>query len=149
VTVMTVAIPLDTDQTIYPNNPCTAPRFGIYLIEGVSTDIRFHLQSVVENPWCSVKGGEFGADQIACECDPDRRKNMRHISEHYALLDAIGGCSYLLAVRYCANTSHALQKGGIKVFKIPPIIDKIDNAIKNFLIGACFANKVQYIHHGA
>ena len=145
---MTIAIPLHKNTTLYHDNPCTAPKFGIYNIEGNRTNICFSLITVVDNPWCGVKCDQFGQDQIACSCDPERKKNMRHISEHYALLDAIGGCSYLLADHYCDNTSRALQKGGVKVFKIPPIIDKIDNAIKNFLIGASLASKVQHIHHG-
>jgi predicted Fe-Mo cluster-binding NifX family protein len=146
---MKIAIPLHEQLTLYHNNPCTAPKFAIYLIEGDTSHIVFSLEVIVDNPWSGVKCDRYEDEQISCNCDPDRRKSMRHISEHYALLDAIGGCSYLLADRYCDNTTRALGNGGITIFKIPPIINKIDNAIKNFLIGASFASTVEHIHHAS
>jgi predicted Fe-Mo cluster-binding NifX family protein len=73
--------------------------------------------------------------------------SIGHICEHYALLETISNCNYLLASNYCENTFNTLSKGGIIIFKIPRIIKNIDIAIKNFLIGASFANKLQNIHH--
>jgi predicted Fe-Mo cluster-binding NifX family protein len=146
---MKIAIPVNQKMTLYHHNPCTAPKFAIYTIEGGSSDIRYSLSHVVDNPWLEPKCNEFGEDQINCNCDAERRSNVRHICEHYALLDAVTGCSYLLADRYCKNSFRALQNGGIKIFKIPPIIERTDSAIKNFLIATSRASKVQYIHQTA
>jgi predicted Fe-Mo cluster-binding NifX family protein len=146
---MKIAVPLNQQMTLYHDNPCTAPKFGIYTIEGDASDIRFSLSRVVENPWFEPKCNDFGEDQITCSCDAERRSNIRHICEHYALLDAVNGCSYLLADRYCENSFRALRNGGVKVFKIPPIIERIDSAIKNFLIATSLASKVQYIHNAS
>ena len=146
---MKIAIPLHRQLTLYHYNPCTAPKFAIYQIEGDSSRIVYRLEVIVDNPWSAVKGDDFGEDQVTACCDVDRRSNIRHISEHYALLDAIGGCRYLLADLCCDNLQRALGKGGIEVFKIPPIVNKIDNAIKNFLIGASLASTVEHIHHAS
>ena len=146
---MKIAIPLHKQLTLYHHNPCTAPKFAIYTIEGDPSSVVFALDMIVDNPWAEVKCDNYDSDQVFCECDLERRESMRHIAEHYALLDAIGGCSYLLADRYCDNTTRALGNGGIKIFKIPPIINKIDNAIKNFIIGASLASTVEHIHHAS
>lgn len=146
---MKIAIPLHQQLTLYHDNPCTAPKFAIYLVEGDRSNISFKLSHIVDNPWSGLKCNTFEDEQVSCSCDIDRRKSMRHIAEHYALLDAIGGCSYLLADNYCDNIIRALENGGIQVFKIPPIVNKIDNAIKNFLIGASLASKLEHIHHAS
>jgi predicted Fe-Mo cluster-binding NifX family protein len=79
----------------------------------------------------------------------DTKTDIQHICEHYALLETISSCTYLLADNYCKNTFSTLKKGGITVFRIPSIIKNVDQAIKNFLIGASFANKIQNIHHAS
>ena len=146
---MKIAVPLNDTFTFYHRNPFTAPKFAIYSIEGDRSHLTFGLFAVVENPWSAINDGGFEESQIACDCDSKQCTNMHHVFEHYALLDAIGGCSYLLADHYCDNTSRALNNGGIKVFKIPPIINKIDSAIKNFLIGASLASTFKHIHHAS
>jgi predicted Fe-Mo cluster-binding NifX family protein len=146
---MQIAIPLNDQLSLYHSNPCTAPKFAIYAIEGDRTHLSFRLTQIVDNPWCRIKCANFEEEAVACDCDPDRRNSMRHISEHYALLDAIGECSYLLADRYCENTKRAMKNGGVRIFKIPSIIKQTDMAIKNFLIGAELANTMQHIHHAS
>jgi len=146
---MKIAIPLDKDFMFYRNNPFTAPKFAIYFIEGDKTNISFSKSTIVENRRCANKSNIFEDSQVACACDIDSKKDIQHICEHYALLETINGCSYLLADNYCENTSSTLKKGGVTVFKIPTIIKNIDIAIKNFLIGASFANKIQNIHHAS
>lgn len=146
---MTIAIPVHPDHRLYHDNPCTAPRFALYDIEGPESNVQVRLKTEVDNPLCQVTHNCFDAEKIACSCNETQQKNIQHISEHYALLEAIAGCSYLLADRYCANTSRTLKNGGIELVKIPPFIDKIESAIKNFLIGASLANQVQHIHHAS
>ena len=118
-------------------------------IEGDASDIRFRLIRVVENPLCEPRCNTFSEEEINCSCDDERRSNIRHLCDHYALLDAVSGCSVLLADRYCDNTSRAMQNGSVELFKIPPIIGRVDTAIKNFLIATSLASKVQHIHHAS
>jgi len=146
---MKIALPLHPEFTFYHQNPFTAPRFAIYTIEGERTHVTFKLASIVDNPWCDLNEGQFEEKQLGCSCDDSECTNMRHVFEHYALLDAIGGCSYLLVDRCCENTSRALGNGGVKVYKIPPIIHRIDSAVKNFLIGASLASTFKHIHHAS
>lgn len=147
--VMTIAIPLNNMQMFYQFNPHTAPKFAIYFIDGDKTNITFSLRTIVDNPWSNLRLDSFEEEQIKCRCDIERRNSMRHKCDHYALLDLIGGCSYLLANQYCENTAKSMKNGGITIFKIPPIINKSEIAIKNFLIGESLANKVQYIHNAS
>ena len=144
---MEIAIPTDDKHAIYHDNAYTAPKFAIYSIILGKTEISFSLKSIIENPLSRLKCEGFEDDQLACHCDFERSQSQRHIYEHYALLDVIGGCSYLLANQYCKNVIRSMENGGITIYKIPPIIKKIDMAIKNFLIGASIANKVQNIHY--
>ncbi len=144
---MEIAIPTDNQHAIYHNNPYTAPKFAIYSIILGEAIITFSLKSIVENPLKRLKCDSFENDQLTCSCDEERANSLRHIYEHYALVDVISGCTYLLANNYCKNVARTMEKGGIIVYKIPPIIKKIDMAIKNFLIGASLANQVQQIHN--
>ncbi|WP_345979017.1 hypothetical protein [Sulfurimonas sp. HSL3-2] len=144
---MEIAIPTDDQHAIYHDNPYTAPKFAIYSITLGTTDIFFSLKAIVENPLKRLKCNSFEDDQLTCSCDEERASSLRHIYEHYALVDVISGCSYLLANHYCKNVVRTMERGGIIVYKIPPIIKKIDMAIKNFLIGASLANQVQNIHN--
>lgn len=144
---MEIAIPTDDHDAIYLDNAYTAPKFAIYsIILRDKTNISFYLKSIVENPLSRIKCEGFENDQLACSCELDRSNSQRHVYEHYALLDVISGCSYLLANSYCKNVIRTMENGGIIIYKIPPIIKKIDMAIKNFIIGASLANKVQHIH---
>jgi len=146
---MMIAVPEDNDLTFYHDNPFTAPKFAIYSIEGDKTNVSFSKSAIVENHRHLFKCNIIEESQIACDCDMDAKKDIEHICEHYSLLESISNCSYLLADKYCENTSNTLKKGGVIVFKIPTFIKDINVAIKNFLIGASLANKVQYIHNAS
>jgi len=144
-----IAIPLNDNQSIYHYNPYTAPKLAIYNIDIDRQDVQFALSNVVESPWKSNSNKKFKENVIKCDCNKKTQTNMSHICEHYSLLEVISDCSYLLADNFCANTSRALKIGGITVFKIPSIINRTDLAIKNFLIGASFANRIQNIYNAS
>jgi predicted Fe-Mo cluster-binding NifX family protein len=146
---MKIVIPLNNDLNFYHDNPITAPRFAIYTIEIKRSYVRTSLEHIIENPWNRTNNGKYEASQIQCACDQDRCADLAHISEHYFLLDSIGGCDYLLADHYCENIHRALVNGGITIYKIPPFIHQSDYAIKNFLLGASLANTIQNIHHAS
>ncbi len=146
---MKIAVPVNNIMTFYHFNPFTAPKFAIYSIDGDRNKVTFRLQSVVENPWVGTDFGEFETKQVTCNCDSSACANMQHISEHYALLDVIGGCDYLLVDLHCDNVSRALKNGGIQVYKTPPIIHKIDTAIKNFILGVSLASTFKHIHYAS
>lgn len=144
---MKVAVPTDNELSFYHANPITAPKFSIYTIEGSYMDLTFHLVDIVINPWIILNRGVFNEKQICCECGEEECLDIRHVSEHYALLEVIGECDYLLADHYCANTLSALKKASVEVFKIPSIIKKIDYAIKNFILGASLADNIKHVHN--
>ncbi|MBU0721647.1 hypothetical protein KJ877_09920 [bacterium] len=146
---MKIAVPLDDNLLFYRNNPYTAPKFGIYTIDIKNAQVSFGISDIVDNPKYTHKSIRFNECQMRCECDFSAKKDINHICEHYALLETIGECSYLLADKFCDNTLNSLKNGGVKVFKIPTIINKTETAIKNFLIGASFANKIQNIHYAS
>lgn len=146
---MKIALPLNEKMSLYFDNPHTAPRFAIYNIEGTRDNIRFSLSSIVQNPWHSIKCNDFEEEQLKCNCSDERKNSIKHKCEHYSILESIKGCTYLLAYRYCLNTKQSLKNSGIKVLKVPPIINTIDMAIKNFLIGASLASTIKHIHHAS
>jgi len=146
---MKVAVPLTKELMLYSDNPYTAAKFAIYLIVGDKTDVSYSLVEIVDNPRYIEVSDRVEEIERECACDLERQNDIQHICEHYSILESIGSCSYLLAARYCKNTIKSLQNGGIKIFQIPTIIKKADIAIKNFLIGASFANKIQNIHHAS
>jgi len=147
---MKIALPISESDTLYKNNPLTAPKFAIYNIEITkSADVYFSLDSIIENRFYQTKGTSFDTNELSCNCDKSREQNLRHICDHYALHELIKGCSYLLASKYCLNTKNSMQSVGIKIFKIPAIINKINFAINNFIIGGSLAYKITDIHHAS
>lgn len=146
---MQIAVPTDHDDAIYLDNVYTAPKFAIYTVLQEDKKVIFFLKNVVENPLRKMKSDFFDEAQLKCSCDTKNSSELTHIYEHYSLLDTISGCSYLLANRYCKNVIRSMKSGGIIIYKIPSIIKQTDTAIKNFLIGASFANTSQQIHHAS
>lgn len=146
---MKIALPIDESLSFYKDNPHTAPKFAIYNIEIGEIDIFFSLDKIIENKLFRVKSNEFEEQERKCECATQRQENLRHKCDHYSLLEEINGCSYLLANKCCTNTQNSMKIGGIKVFTIPPIINKIDIAIKNFIIGGSLASQIRQIHHAS
>jgi len=146
---MKIALPVNNAMTLYRDNPHTAPKFAIYEIKNSQDCVIFTLASIVQNPWNIMREKNFDNNQVQCKCDFIKENTISHKCEHYALLDAINGCKYLLANQYCKNTKNTMRNGGIIISKIPPIINQIDMAIKNFLIGASLADTIKHIHHGS
>jgi predicted Fe-Mo cluster-binding NifX family protein len=146
---MMFAVPLANDLKLYRQNPCTAPKFGIYTVDGEPSNVSFMRLRIMDNPWLKNSCEGFEGEQINCNCASDQQKSFRHKTEHYAILEAIAGCSFLLANNYCKNTLQTLKNGGIKIYEIPNIITNIDSAIKNFLVGAYLARSIKHIHHDA
>ena len=146
---MKIALPVKDNLTIYKDNPHTAPKFAIYSIEKLHETIEYSLLSIIENPMSKLKDKKFEDGEIGCNCSVEKQDNLEHKCEHYSLLEILHECSYLLASKYCKNTQSSLKKAGIKIFKIPTIISRIDMAIKNFIIGASLASKIKNIHHAS
>ena len=146
---MKVAIAMTSNHNVYHNNPCTAPKFAVYTIEKEDKQIRYALSAVFDNPALAKNAHTFTDAEIYCRCNIDQQNDFSHACQHYALLDVIGGSNYLLADKYCQNTLRSLNNGGVAIYKIPSIINKVDIAIKNFLLGAHFASTVQHIHHAS
>ena len=146
---MKIAIPVNDLLALYKHNPLTAPKFAIYDIESVNSEVYFSLHSILENKLSKHKNHIFTTKEIMCTCDLEKKNNLLHKCEHYALLELIGDCSYLLADRYCDNTKKSMKQGGVILFRIPTIINKVEIAIKNFLIGGSIANKIKHIHHAS
>jgi predicted Fe-Mo cluster-binding NifX family protein len=144
---MKIALPLDAQLVLYKQNPFTAPKFGIYLIETTPKEVLVRLDAIMTNPMHAIVRQNFLEDQIVCDCDERAQNCFNHICEHYSLLEVIGGCRYLLADNFCKNTCHTLKNGGVEVFKIPSIIKTAEMAIKNFLIGANLAKKISHIRN--
>lgn len=146
---MRIAIPFNQKMELYRRNPSTAPRFGIYDIEPGNGAIDVKLLGIEVNPWCENSCSGFPDTDAECNCDDDRQQDIRHITEHYALLEVLTGCTYVLADNFCSNTKRALENGGIRVFKYPSVIRTAENAIKNFIIGASLANTVEHVHYAS
>ncbi len=146
---MKIALPVKDNLTMYKNNPHTAPKFAIYSIDKIHETIEYSLLSIIENPMSKLKDKMFDNEEIACNCSAEKQNNLEHKCEHYSLLETLHDCSYLLASRYCKNTQNSLKKAGIKIFKIPAIISRLDIAIKNFIIGASLASKIKNIHNAS
>jgi len=146
---MKIAIAITSDNHVYQNNPCTAPKFAIYTINKDNIQISFSLTAVFDNPAFTQNAQTFSNEEISGTCSIERQQNFSHACEHYAMLDVIGGSSYLLADKCCKNTLKSLKNGGVSIYKIPTFIRDVHIAIKNFLIGANYANTLQHIHYAS
>lgn len=146
---MKIAVPFGNQLELYRLNPTTAPKFGIYDIDSTKNGVNIRLISVEMNPWCKNSCEAFDATAEQCACDDIRQNDIRHITEHYALLEVLSGCRYVLADAYCDNTRRALNNGGITLFKYPSVIRSAEGAIKNFIIGASLAYTVEHIHYAS
>lgn len=144
---MIVAIPMDAMKRVYHKNPCTATLFAFYEVKGERSDIRYrHIEDKL-NPWETWDGDMVKSPIMKeCGCDTQMQKDPRHISEHYALLQVLGKCSYLIVNEYCLNIRNAIRSVGIKIHKIPPFVKTAEEAINHFIIGAEIADHVQNIH---
>ncbi|MGD9969605.1 MAG: hypothetical protein AB7S65_04060 [Sulfuricurvum sp.] len=142
-----VAIPLDAMNRVYHMNPCTSPMFAIYELDGKRSDLRYRHVETRLNPW-EKTNGSMVCDPVmkACGCDPHSAQDPHHVCEHYAVLEVVGKCNYLIVDQYCLNTLHTMKNVGIKVHKIPPFITTAEAAIKHFVIAANFADHLESIN---
>lgn len=144
---MTIAVPMDALKRVYHFNPCSAPMFSLYEVIGDRKDIRYRFIETKLNPWEKHSGAMVNDPKmIACECEVDFAKDPHHISEHYALLEVIGKCDYLIVDQYCLNTLFAMKNVGIKIYKIPPFLKTAEEVLTHFIIGANLADHLQYIN---
>ncbi|MDD5053041.1 MAG: hypothetical protein PHO27_09960 [Sulfuricurvum sp.] len=144
---MLVAIPMDAMMRVYHNNPCSATMFAIYEVVGERRDIRYRYVDTRLNPWEKHEGEMVRDPRMkACECELDLSKDPHHISEHYALLEVIGKCDYIIVDLYCLNTLYAMRNVGIKIHKIPPFLKTAEEVINHFVIGTEIAEHLQYVH---
>ena len=146
---MKIAVAMTSNNHVYHSNPCTAPKFGIYTIKKEGSNVSFALSAIFENPIFAKNDHHFTDEEKNCNCSIERQQDFNHACEHYALLDIIGGSSYLLADKFCKNTQRSLVNGGISIYKVPPIVREVNIAIKNFLLGANYAHTVQHIYHAS
>lgn len=144
---MIIAIPMDAAKRVYHKNPCTSPTFALYEVKGQRKDIRYRYLETKVNPW-ERSNGDMVRDPVmkACACDSEQARDPYHVSEHYALLEAIGKCTYMIVDQYCLNTLHALKNVGIKIHKVPPFVKTAEEALNHFIIGAEIADNLQNIH---
>ena len=146
---MKIALPIENTLTLCKDNPHTAPKFAIYNIDIIQEDIHYSLHSIIENQLSKLRNNEFSQEERKCSCNTKTSNNIRHKCEHYSLVEMLSDCSYLLANQCCQNTKNCLKASSIKIIQIPPFIKQIDMAIKNFIIGGSFANKITQIHNAS
>lgn len=144
---MKIALPVNDMLTLYKYNPHTAPKFAIYTIVTVGDELHFSLHCVLENKLSKHNNHLFNTEEMTCNCHLEEKNNLSHKCEHYSPLELIGDCSYLLASSYCENTKASMEQGGVILFKVPSIINKVEIAIKNFLIGGSIATQIKQIHN--
>lgn len=144
---MIVAVPLDETKNVFHHNPCACSMFSLYEVSGNRKEIRYKLLDTKLNPWKKYSGNMVNDPKMsACECEIALSQNPYHISEHYALLEAIGKSNVLIADLYCLNTLHAMKNVGIKLHKIPPFVKSPAAAIEHFIIGNEIAEHLRYVH---
>ena len=119
---MKIAVPLDADNKVYHANPWTAPAFAIYLVEDEEDTIIYDCLEHKENPWIE-KDESIICDPTVCS----------------------DGCDYIIAGTCCSNVEKVLEKGGIEIYKLPPIVRDPDLAVKNLLVNLGFTTHAQKI----
>lgn len=128
---MTVAISVDAQGNLYRLNPITASHFALF-------KLTTHHRRVVVEYIQTVPNHRAVSDSSSqikqCQCDVQDQENVAHISAHYMLLETLSSCDYLLAYTFCPTLTKALLAAHIEVFKVPPIIRHIDNALSNFIL---------------
>ncbi|MEN8726875.1 MAG: hypothetical protein ABF276_02820 [Sulfurovum sp.] len=144
-----IAIPVNNTMGFYHSNPMTAPKFAIYTINIKNENVTFSLINIADNPWNRTNNGIYSPSQIDCSCNKEICSDIRHITEHYSILNVIHECDYLLVDNYCDNSLRALQNANIQTYKIPPFITHTHLAIKNFLLGASLASTFKHIHYAS
>jgi len=141
-----IAIPLNKEQKIYHYNPWTAPNFAIYSVRTQEELLVYECSIVVENPWVEEDESMI-CDPMMCSdgCSDTVKADLNHLADHYIILEAIGGCNYIVAGTFCSNIEKVMAKGGIEIYPITPFITDPELAIKNLLIGLKFTKDMKKI----
>jgi len=143
---MKIAVPVDANNKMYQSNPWTAPAFAIYLITEEDGMIVFECTEHKKNPWLEVDENIVCAPLMCADgCSDAVKADLNHIAEHEIILEALKGCSYLIAETYCSNVKKVLENGGIEIFRLPPIVKKPDLAIKYLLVNLSYTLSLQNI----
>ncbi len=131
-----IAIPLNREQKIYHYNPWTAPGFAIYSVSKQDELLVYEFDRFSQNPWVEEDESMI-CDPMMCSdgCSDIVKADLNHLADHYIILEAIGGCNYIVAGIFCSNIENVLEKGGIEIYHITPFIKEPEQAIKNLLIG--------------
>ncbi|WP_345974496.1 hypothetical protein [Sulfurimonas sp. HSL3-7] len=147
---MKIAVPLNADNSVYHSNPWTAPAFAVYQVTDEKEKIIFDCVEHKKNPWAEEDESVVFDPMMRSDRCNDRVKNdLDHLADHYIILEAINGCDYIIAETCCSNVEKVLEKGGIKIYKLPPIIKDPDLAVKNLLVNLGFAIHLHTIKKAA
>ncbi len=144
---MIVAVPVNAQERVYHDNPCTSPMFAIFEVTGDRQEIRYRHTLTRLNPWAKYDGVMLKDPHMkSCTCEEQLMRNPHHISEHYVLLEAIGQCDILIVDNYCLNTLYTMKNVGIKLHKIPPFLKKPSEAIEHFAVSSEIAAHLRCVH---
>ncbi len=146
---MKFALPLDKDGLFYRFNPCGADTFSIYTVHKEKEMLTYALLNSVANPWHNIEGATCSHLAENGGCDAELKNNIEHILDHYAMLEVLSRCDYLLGDNFCDNTRKALRNAGIKAYNVPPFLTEIKKIITHFLIGVNVADSSGNIHYAS
>jgi predicted Fe-Mo cluster-binding NifX family protein len=143
---MKIAVPLDNKKKVYHANPWTAPSFAIYTVTEEDENLIYDCIAEKENPWIEENASVI-CDTMTCAdgCSDVVKADLSHLSDHYIILEAVHGCTYLVAETYCSNVEKVLENSGINIYRLPPIVKEPDLAIKNLLVNLKYTNSVQKV----
>jgi len=132
---MKVAISLDKEGNIYKGNPWTAPNFAIYEILTKDNVSKYKKIRETENPWIE-EDESIICDPMMCNdgCSDVIKADLNHLADHYIILEAISGCTHLLANIFCSNLEKVLKNGGIEIHQFPIFIKSPETALNNFIV---------------
>ena len=146
---MKFALPINKDGLFYRFNPCGAERFLIYTVHKEKEALTYALLNSVVNPWHEIEGAVCASLVENGGCDAELKNSIEHILDHYAMLEVLARCDYLLGDNFCDNTRKALRNAGIKAYNVPPFLSKLEQIITHFLIGVNVANSSENIHYAS
>ena len=132
---MKIAISLSKDGSIYLGNPWTAPNFAVYEITQKENIIKYQRIYEKENPWIAEDESVI-CDPMMCSdgCSDMVKADLNHLADHYIILEAISGCTTLLANTFCSNVEKVLKNGGIDLHPYPVFIKDPDIAVNSFIV---------------
>ncbi len=128
-----ITVPLDADNSVYHSNPWAAPAFALYLVKDETEKIVYDCLEHKKNPWAE-ENSLFDPMTCSDRCSDIVKPDLNHPADHQIIFEAVNGCDYVIAGTCCSNVEKVLEKGGIKIYKLPPIVKDPDLAVKRLLI---------------